>query len=331
MLAPGVPMPDSGPSTKKHLANALNCLASTYSEWGQKTNSPQIAVRSLPYFERALAVATEIPDERLRGAILNNMGIVHRLFGNHQKARECYHQALSSAERTGNAQLVAFARKNLEMLRQMESGPGKTTLSVPGGDPVVIGQALNWSWSYGVSFSLSAIVLAVGSFAVSQQPGASSSLLPIIATCLGASGFFTLRYLYSRLPQKLTVLQVMSAFASQLLRSSPGNTASSGQGTDTGLMSRLMRSGSRWFTIYLVLAIVGAGFSYQYMMADQAQLRETFKSLPEAELTAQLREADQAKAWVKEHIVLTPALAICGLLTGYLHAAWTFRKNFPRM
>lgn len=116
----GVPMPDTRAKMRIAIGDALHSIGATYQEWGQKTKSQAVAIKAVPYLERALKVAEETHQERLCGAILNSMGIVYRLFGDTQKATECYQQALAIAERTGDQALAHTTRTNLKTLRRLQ-------------------------------------------------------------------------------------------------------------------------------------------------------------------------------------------------------------------
>ena len=71
---------------------------------------------SIEYYKRSLAIAQEIPDDRLIPGILNNIGLVYFNLGNYAEALGNFFEAIKRAEETGNLNVEAAALNNIAMI-----------------------------------------------------------------------------------------------------------------------------------------------------------------------------------------------------------------------
>ncbi|MCH6235782.1 tetratricopeptide repeat protein [Cognataquiflexum rubidum] len=71
---------------------------------------------SIDYYKRSLAIAQDMPDDRLIPGILNNIGLVYFNLGNYAEALGNFFEAIKGAEQTGNLNVEAAALNNIAMI-----------------------------------------------------------------------------------------------------------------------------------------------------------------------------------------------------------------------
>ncbi|MCL6257624.1 tetratricopeptide repeat protein [Aquiflexum sp. TKW24L] len=71
---------------------------------------------SIEYYKKSLAIAEEMPDDRLIPGILNNIGLVYFNLGNYAEALGNFFEAIKGAEQTGNLNVEAAALNNIAMI-----------------------------------------------------------------------------------------------------------------------------------------------------------------------------------------------------------------------
>lgn len=68
---------------------------------------------SIRYYDDALSIARELPDEKLVPGILNNIGLVYYNLGNYAEALSNFYEAIKGAEQVSNSNVKAAALNNI--------------------------------------------------------------------------------------------------------------------------------------------------------------------------------------------------------------------------